>query len=162
MNTNDFTVTIEVAQTPEQVFNAVNNPRGWWSEEIEGGTEKVNDEFFYHFKDVHIAKMKLIDVVPAQKVVWLVLENYFNFITDQREWKNTKIVFDIAKKGDGTQLIFTHVGLVPAYECYKICFDAWTNYITNSLRELITTGKGKPNPKEGGFNAALMKKWNLK
>jgi hypothetical protein len=162
MNTNDFTVTIEVAQTPEQVFNAVNNPRGWWSEEIEGGTEKVNDEFFYHFKDVHIAKMKLIDVVPAQKVVWLVLENYFNFITDQREWKNTKIVFDIAKKGDGTQLIFTHVGLVPAYECYKICFDAWTNYITNSLRELITTGKGKPNPKEGGFNAALMEKWNLK
>jgi len=50
---------------------------------------------------------------------------------------------------------------VPAYECYKICFDAWTNYIQNSLRNLITTGKGQPNPKEGGFNDALLKKWEI-
>lgn len=161
MPTNNFTVTIEVEQTPEQVFNAVNNVRGWWSEEVEGGTEKLNDEFLYHFKDVHIAKMKLVEVVPSSKVVWLVLENYFNFTNDKTEWKNTRIIFDITRKGDRTQLVFTHVGLVPAYECYKICFDAWTNYITNSLYDLITTGKGKPNPKEGGFNAGLMEKWNL-
>lgn len=162
MNANDFTVAIEVDQTAEQVFNAVNNPRGWWSEEIEGGTEKVNDEFLYHFKDVHIAKMKLIEVVPAQKVVWLVMENYFNFISDQSEWKNTKIVFEISRTGNRTKLVFTHEGLVPAYECYKICFDAWTNYITKSLYNLITTGTGQPNPKEGGFNEALLSKWNLK
>jgi hypothetical protein len=40
--------------------------------------------------------------------------------------------------------------------------DAWTNYIKNSLRSLITTGKGQPNPKEGdGFNAEIVKKWKL-
>ena len=42
-----------VDQTPEEVFNAINNPRGWWSEEIEGSTDKLNDEFNYHYKDVH-------------------------------------------------------------------------------------------------------------
>jgi len=35
------------------------------------------------------------------------------------------------------------------YECYEICQDAWTNYIQNSLSDLITTGKGQPNAKEG-------------
>jgi len=37
------------------------------------------------------------------------------------------------------------LGLVPEYECYDICQNAWTNYIQNSLRNLIVTGKGQPN-----------------
>ena len=45
MATADFTTAFVVDQTPEEVFNAVNNVRGWWSEEIEGNTGKLNDEF---------------------------------------------------------------------------------------------------------------------
>lgn len=162
MSNQDFTTTIIVDQSPDEVFNAVNNVRGWWSEEIEGSTEKLNDVFLYHYKDVHIAKMKLIEVVPAKKVIWLVLDNYFNFIEDKTEWVGTKVIFDISVIHEKTQLHFTHQGLVPAYECYKICFDAWSNYIKNSLRNLIETGKGQPNPKEGGFNEGLLKKWSIK
>lgn len=161
MKTEDFTVTILVDQTAEEVFHAVNNVRGWWSEEIEGGTGKLDDEFLYHFKDVHIAKMRLIEVVPYEKVVWLVLDNHFNFIDDKTEWVGTQIIFDITPKDGKTELRFTHQGLVPAYECYKICYDAWTNYITRSLYNLITIGKGQPNPKEGGFNSELLKKWKI-
>ena len=43
---------------------------------------------------------------------------------------------------------FTHEGLVPAYECYTVCSDAWGSYIRGSLKSLIATGKGSPNPKE--------------
>lgn len=152
----DFTTTIVVDQTPEEVFNAVTNVRGWWSEEIEGGTEKLNDEFTYHYKDVHISKMKLIEVIPNKKIVWLVLDNQFNFTKDKEEWKGNKIVFDITQKENKTQLQFTQLGLVPEYECFEICKDAWSNYVKNSLRSLITTGKGQPNSKENKFNEQLL------
>jgi uncharacterized protein YndB with AHSA1/START domain len=156
MTTSDFATTILVDQPPEEVFNAINNPRGWWSEEIEGSTEKLNDEFTYHYKDVHISKMKLIEVIPNKKVVWLVMDNHFNFTKDQSEWTGNKIIFEITEKGNKTHLKFTQAGLVPAYECYDICRNAWSNYINNSLRSLITTGKGQPSPKESDFNNHLL------
>ena len=148
MSTSDFTTTLLVDQSPKEVFRAVTNVRGWWSEEIEGGTEKLNDEFTYHFEDIHLCKMRLIEVVPDKKVVWLVLDNYFKFTKDKSEWKGTKVIFEISQKEDKTQLRMTHQGLVPAYECFEICRDAWTSYIQNSLRSLIVNGKGQPNGKD--------------
>jgi uncharacterized protein YndB with AHSA1/START domain len=145
MATKDFTTTILVDNTPEEVFNAINNVRGWWSEEIEGATDKLNSEFDYHYEDVHRCKIKIIELVPNKKIIWSVLDNYFKFTKDKSEWKGTKIIFDIAKKDNKTEMRFTHEGLVPAYECYEICRDAWTGYIQKSLRNLITAGKGQPN-----------------
>lgn len=142
---SDFTTSFVVDESPEQVFAAVTNVRGWWSEEIEGGTEKLNDIFNYHFEDVHVCKIKLIEVVPEKKIVWQVLENYFKFTEDKTEWTNTKIRFEISEKNNQTELRFTHIGLIPAYECFEICRDAWTQYIQGSLKNLITTGKGQPN-----------------
>ncbi len=148
MTTPDFNTTFSVDQTPETVFNAINNVRGWWSENIEGGTDKLNDEFTYEVKDDHRCTMKLIEVVPNKKVVWLVLDNYFSFTTDKTEWIGTQIEFEISENNGKTQVHFTHRGLVPSYECYYVCFEAWTGYITGSLRNLIVTGKGAPNLKE--------------
>jgi len=136
MKDHDFSATILVDKTPKE------------TEEIEGGTNKLDDEFSYHYKDVHRCKMKLTEVIPGKKIVWLVLDNYFNFIQDQTEWKGTKVSFEISEQGDKTQVAFTHIGLVPAYECYDICANAWGGYITGSLHNLIETGKGEPNPKE--------------
>ncbi|SKC65502.1 SRPBCC family protein [Ohtaekwangia koreensis] len=162
MQNQDFTTTLLFDQSPKEVFDAINNVSAWWSEEVEGGTEKVNDVFTYHYKDVHFCKMKLIEVVPETKVVWLVLDNHFSFTIDKSEWKNTEVSFEISRKNDKTQLRFTHIGLVPDYECYDVCKEGWSNYINGSLRDLITTGKGQPNPKEGaGFNAELVDKWKL-
>jgi len=148
MTTSDFTTTLVVDQTPNEVFNAINNIRGWWSEEIEGGTEKINDEFLYHYEDVHRSKMRLIEVIPGKKVVWLVLENYFKFTEDKKEWTGNKIIFDISEKDNKTEMRFTQEGLTTEYECFEVCRDAWTNYIQTSLRNLIVTGKGAPNGKD--------------
>jgi uncharacterized protein YndB with AHSA1/START domain len=145
MTTPDFTTTILVDQTPDEVFNCINNVRGWWSEEIEGRTDKLNDVFMYHFEDVHRCQMKLIEVVPDKKVVWLVMDNYFKFTTDTSEWTGNKISFEITKQGDKTQMRFTQLDLVPEYECFDVCSNAWSQYVGQSLLSLITTGKGQPN-----------------
>lgn len=161
MTATDFTTTIVVDQTAEEVFKAISNVRGWWSESVEGRTDRLNEEFLYYYKDVHISKMKIVEYEPNKRIVWLVLDNHFNFTKDKTEWNGNRIIFDIAAKGDKTELRFTHAGLVPAYECYNVCHDAWTSYIQGSLKDLITTGKGKPNAKEGGLNAELIEKWKL-
>lgn len=148
MTNQNYTTTFTVDQTPEEVFAAVNNARGWWSQEIEGDTNKLGAEFKYHYQDLHRATFKITEFVPDKKVVWHVLDNYFNFVKDKTEWTGTDVVFEIAQKGDKTEVHFTHVGLVPAYECYDVCSNAWGSYITRSLRDLITTGKGQPNPIE--------------
>jgi len=148
MKTPDFTTTILVDQTPEEAFDAINNVRGWWSENIRGNTDKLNSEFTNQYKDIHRCKMKIVELIPAQKVVWMVTDNYFNFVKDKSEWIGTKVIFNIVRKENKTEIRFTHLGLVPQYECYEICFEAWSNYIQNSLHRLITTGKGQPTPKE--------------
>ena len=148
MTSQDFTTTISLDQSPEEVFKAVNNVRGWWSEEIEGRTDKLGAEFTYRYQDAHRCKMKITEFVPGQRVVGLVLDNYFNFTRDKTEWKGTKVIFEISKKNGKTHLRFTHEGLVPEYECFNICSNAWGSYVNGSLRSLITTGKGEPNPKE--------------
>jgi hypothetical protein len=162
MNAAGFTTILVIDQSPEEVYNAINNLRGWWSASIEGGTDKLNDEYIYHYRDIHYCKIKITQLVPGKKVVWLVLDNYFKFTQDQTEWIGTEIIFDVARQGDKTELVFTHKGLVPRHECYEICHDAWTRYITESLRDLIATGKGQPNPKEDdGFDVKLVEKWKL-
>src|SRR5688572_19630406 len=147
MATSDFTTTIVVDQTPEQVFNAIINPRHWWSEDIEGSTGKLNDVFSYHYEDVHSCTAKLIEVVPDKKVVWKILDNHFNFTKDKTEWIDTEVSFEISKQDDKTKLVFRHIGLVPEYECYDACHQGWTHYIQNSLKTLIETGEGLPNAK---------------
>jgi plastocyanin len=147
MNNKDFTTTILVGQTPTEVFDAINNVKGWWTETLEGGTEKLNDEFEVRFGDVHYSKQKLTEVIPGEKVVWVITDSKLTFVKDQTEWTGTKIVFDIVKKDAKTQVTFTQHGLVPSFECYGGCSNAWTDYIQNSLHSLITTGKGKPSPK---------------
>src|SRR4051812_5362043 len=106
MNNKDFTTSILVDQTPKEVFNAITNVRGWWSEEVKGNSSKLNDEFTYDYQDVHKCKMKLIEVVTDKKIVWLVLDNYFSFTNDKSEWVGTKIIFDISKEGNKTKLQF--------------------------------------------------------
>jgi len=159
MNNQSFKTTLVVDQTPAEVFHAINNVRGWWSEEIEGNTSRLNDAFDYHYQDVHRCRMKLIEMIPNEKVVWHVLDNYFNFTQDKSEWVDTKIIFEISREDGKTHLRFTHLGLVPRYECFEICEEAWTNYIQESLGELIRTGKGKPNTKEGNaFQSEIVEK----
>jgi hypothetical protein len=141
---NSFTTTISVDQTPEEAFAAINNVRGWWTGDIEGGTDKLGDEFTYRYEDIHYSRQKITALVPGKKVVWLVSESYLSFVKDKTEWTGTEVTFDISRKGNQTEVRFTHVGLVPEFECFSDCSSAWGGYVNGSLRSLIASGHAAP------------------
>jgi len=150
MKSQNFTATFTVDKTPEEAFAAINNVRGWWTGEpgIEGTTDRLGAVFTYRYKPHHFSKQKVTEFVPGKRVVWQIVASKLNFVEDKSEWTGTTITFEIAKKGDKTEVRFTHVGLVPDHECYGACSNAWGSYVNGSLRNLIATGKGRPTPKE--------------
>ena len=143
MKNQSFTLSFFVDESPQKVYEAVNNVRGWWTPNLEGSTHRLNDEFEVRFGDVHYSKQKLTEVVQNEKVVWLVTDSKLSFVDNKNEWVNTRIIFEIAKTGGKTQVVFTHEGLVQDVECYDACTDAWSGYILGSLRNLIMTKKGQ-------------------
>jgi len=143
MTTSDFSTTILVDQTPAAVFDAIIHPQNWWSGEIKGSTEKLNDEFTYRYKEFHYSKQRIVELIPDKKVVWLVTESLFNYTENISEWTGTKISFEITEQNNRTQLRFSHIGLVPEIECFDACSTSWSQLIKQSLFSLIATGKGQ-------------------
>lgn len=142
----DLSFSFLLDQSPEKVFTAVNNVRGWWSAKTEGNTQQEGDEFIYRHKDMHYSKHKLTAVIPNKKVVWLVTDSSLSFLKQKKdEWTGTEVIFDIAKEGDKTRLTFTHIGLYPEVECYEACKGGWSYYLHESLLPLIETGTGNPD-----------------
>ncbi|HEX4290568.1 MAG TPA: SRPBCC domain-containing protein [Trebonia sp.] len=148
MREDSFTATFTVDQTPAAAFAAINNVRGWWSGEIDGSTDELGAQFTYRYQDVHRSKQEITELIPGKRVAWHVLDGYLSFTADTTEWTGTDITFDIAATEAGTEVRFTHAGLVPQTECFDACSNAWGFYVTTSLRNLITTGAGEPNQKE--------------
>jgi hypothetical protein len=149
MSENSYTTTVFIDRAPQQVFDGINDVRSWWSQEVEGATDQVGAEFRYRGHDEadtveHLSRIRVSELVPGQRVVWRVVDNYMSFIDDQSEWKDTEIRFELSESGGGTALRFTHVGLVPTYECFDVCQDAWGFYIRTSLPSFVTTGRGAP------------------
>ena len=144
----DFTLRFKVGQSPEAVFAAIQNVRGWWSKDLEGKSAKKGDEFIFRYPKLHYSKQRLIEVVPGRRMVWRVLDAKLTFTQDQGEWKGTEVVFEVIPRGGKTELLFTHRGLTPAFECFDACSKGWDYYIRGSLRGLIETGEGTPGGKK--------------
>lgn len=146
MNRSEFTTTILVDQSPEEVFDAINNVRAWWSGEVEGQADKQGAEFTYSVPGIHYSKQKVTEFIPGKKIVWEVTDATLSFTTNKSEWKGTNISFDISEKGGRTEIRFTHVGLSPAFECYNDCSNAWGLLVNGNLKNLIATGEHQPSP----------------
>ena len=148
MKEQGYHTSITVDATAHEAFNCINKVTKWWTENLEGSSRKLNDEFTVRFDDVHVSKQKLVEFIPDKKVVWLVTDSKLNFIKDKQEWINTKISFEISTQNDKTKIHFTHIGLVPEIECFDACSNAWSQYIQQSLWSLVNTGKGQPEERK--------------
>ena len=92
---HSFTTRLTLTQSPQVVFDAICNPRAWWSGDIKGSSHRTGDSFTYRYKDLHFSRQEVEDLVPARRVVWTVLEADLSFVADRKEWNGTRIAFDI-------------------------------------------------------------------
>jgi hypothetical protein len=146
MGIESFRSTFVVTQSPDEVFAAVTNPKKWWTGDIEGSADQVGDEFTYRYEDMHYPKQKVTELIPGQLAVWQVVDSHLSGPEDPIEWTGTEISFEINRQDGQTELHFSHLGLVPEFECFDSCSSAWGFYINGSLRRLITTGEGPATP----------------
>ncbi len=142
-----FNATIVVDNTPEEVFAAVADVRGWWSEDVIGDTAELGDEFVFMDAGIRFCRFRLTEVEPARRVVWHVVDAYLGFIEEHDEWTGTDAIFEITPTGTGTSLRFIHRGLMTSSACYAACSKGWSFYIHESLPMLLETGMGRPIPK---------------
>ncbi len=158
-NTDYLTATMTVDRTPDEVFAAVTDVRGWWSRNIIGDTAARHDEFVFtddsgypgetvrEHKGIRFCRFQITEVVPGERMVWRCVDADLTFIEDRDEWTGTTVTFDISPSETGSTLRFVHEGLTAAEsECFTECSRGWNFYITTSLPQLITTGTGRPIP----------------
>ncbi|GGU14238.1 SRPBCC family protein [Lentzea flava] len=141
-----YTTSYVVEQSPDEVFAAVLDVPAWWTGEIEGNAGEVGAEFTYRHPPQHYSRQRVTELEPGRRVVWRVVDSHLSFVSEPAEWTGSDIVFDIVAADSGTELRFTHVGLVPDVECFGACSTAWLHYVNGSLHSLITTGQGLPDP----------------
>jgi hypothetical protein len=144
----DFKLALLTERTPQEVYKAILNVRAWWTgyhnEEFTGSTENLGDVFSFSAADgIHKSTQKIVELIPNKKIVWLVTDSSLSFLERTDEWIGTKIIFEITRQGNKTQLVFTHEGLTPEIECYNSCAPSWTAYLTKKLLLLIDKPKDK-------------------
>jgi uncharacterized protein YndB with AHSA1/START domain len=141
MKNRDYHKSITTDVSAEEAFQKISSVNKWWTANFKGGTKNLNDIFTLQFGKNKFT-FKVVEVVPNQKLVWLVTDCYMPWLNDKTEWKNTKIVFEISEEKDQTRIDMTHVGLVPTSECYSVCEGGWGQYFGESIPKLLATGKG--------------------
>jgi hypothetical protein len=64
----NYTISIELAKSPNDVFNHIIDLSKWWPEEFVGEAIKLNSEFVFRTGDTHYSKNKVVEFVPNKKV----------------------------------------------------------------------------------------------
>jgi hypothetical protein len=143
MEKQDFTCHITVDVTTKKAAEAITSVSRWWAQHVEGDTQNLNSIFTVRFGETS-GTFKIVEVIPNKRMLWDVVDCYLPIFKNVKDWKGTKLRWDISTEGQSTRITFAHIGLVPGKECYQDCIGGWSFYIKESLFKLIAEGKGLP------------------
>lgn len=144
MKLKDYHKSITVNISAREALDYINRVSEWWATNFKGNSEKLDDIFTVRFGKTFVT-FKIIEFLPDKKVVWLVTDCFLDWLKNKKEWKDTKINWEISTNKSAQQISMTHIGLVPGIECYNDCEKGWNFYVGESLLKLITQQKGVPD-----------------
>jgi len=143
MEKQDYNCVINANVSAREAFDAISNVSKWWTENLEGASQKAGDIFIVTFGETFVT-FKVTEAKPGKKMVWQVLDCYLHWLNNKTEWTGTQMVFDITAETNSTRIEVTHVGLAPEVECYESCVKGWDFYLKKSVFKLLTEKKGMP------------------
>ena len=116
---------------------------GWWTDNTQGES-KVGGALQFRFSaggvEIGGMEMKVLELQPARRVAWRVVDG-------PAEWIGNRISFDLKQAGDHSIVLFKHQDWKEPVEFMHHCSTKWAMYLM-SLKSLVETGKGSPNPND--------------
>ena len=128
------------SSSPTTVYNAlatIEGLSGWWTNDTTGNS-KADGVIAFRFGPAGGFDMKVLELVPGQRVSWLVVDG-------PAEWIGTKVHFDLKQEDDYAIVLFKHEGWKEPVEFMHHCSTKWATFLL-SLKTLLETGKGAPHP----------------
>ena len=133
------------SSSPDKAYAALTTREGlaaWWTKDTQG-EGKVGGVLQFRFKLADGAgaiDMKVLELHPARSVLWQV-------VAGPEEWIGTKVSWELKQENDWTIVLFKHLGWKEPVEFMHHCSTKWAVFLL-SLRSLLETGKGAPNPND--------------
>ena len=118
---------------------------GWWTTDTTGDSDSkpggvIKFRFRADGRDIGGFDMKVLDLRPAERVLWQVVDW-------PAEWIGTKVSFELKQEGDYAIVLFKHADWKEPVEFMHHCSTKWATFLM-SLKALVETGKGAPSPSD--------------
>jgi uncharacterized protein YndB with AHSA1/START domain len=140
----DILHRVGIKSSPDAVYKALatrEGVAGWWTNNTQGES-KVGGLLKFSFSaggsEIGGFEMKVLELQPAKRVLWQV-------VGGPEEWIGTKISFELKQESNYAIVLFKHQGWKEPVEFMHHCSTKWAIFLM-SLKSLVETGKGAPNP----------------
>jgi uncharacterized protein YndB with AHSA1/START domain len=136
----DILHRIGIKSSPENVYQALSEEKGlagWWTVNTKASATAGSINQF-RFGDRGFNDMKVVELVPGQRVKWLCIDG-------APEWIGTELTFDLKQESGLTVVLLAQRGWREQVEFMHFCSTKWATYML-SLKLLCETGKGAPYP----------------
>ena len=140
MENNSYHRSLRVNASAGDAMEKISQVNNWWKKDFEGSAGQLQDHFKIPFGENAFVDFMVTEMAPGKKLTWKVTDCYLPWFTDNKEWNDTEVIFELEEEGDHTRIDFTHNGLVPTFECYGACEKGWDGHIQTSLKNFINEG----------------------
>jgi uncharacterized protein YndB with AHSA1/START domain len=124
--------------TVYEALTTVDGLAGWWTEDTKGSGE-LGGVLAFRFPPGGF-DMEVIETVPAERVVWRVVDG-------PEEWIGTTVEWQLRQDDGFTIVLFAHRGWKEPVEFMHHCSTKWGSYLV-SFKSLLETGEGAPSPRD--------------
>jgi uncharacterized protein YndB with AHSA1/START domain len=140
----DILHRVGIKSSLDEVYQALTTREGlaaWWTNNTKG-ENKVGESLQFRFSvdgaEIGGFDMQVLELDPAKRVRWQVIDG-------PAEWIDTRISWELKQEGDYAVVLFKHQGWKEPVEFMHHCSTKWAIFLM-SLKSLLETGKGAPNP----------------